>query len=119
MNLAGRLVSTPLGALLVFALAAFLEAFGDSFFQIGLHRSAGAGRVLALASGVAVMTAYASLVNVPRWDFGRLIGVYVAMFFLMAQVLNKVRFGQAPDAPICAGGTLIVAGALVMAFWKG
>ena len=119
MNLAGRLASTPVGTLLVLALAAFLEAFGDSFFQIGLHRSAGAARVLAFASGVAVMTAYAALVNVPAWDFGRLIGVYVAFFFLMAQVLNKIRFGHAPDAPVYAGGTLIVAGALVMAFWRG
>ena len=66
-----------------------------------------------------MLAAYGSTVNVPRWDFGRLLGVYVALFFLMAQILNKVRFGQAPTVPIYAGGGLIVAGGLLMAFWKG
>jgi small multidrug resistance family-3 protein len=37
----------------------------------------------------------------------------------MAQILNKVRFGQSPTLPIYAGGGLIVAGGLVIAFWKG
>jgi small multidrug resistance family-3 protein len=57
-------------------------------------------------------------VNLPRWDFGRLIGVYILFFFVLAQVLNKVRFGQSPTPPIWVGGTLIVAGGLVMAFWQ-
>jgi hypothetical protein len=36
----------------------------------------------------------------------------------MAQLLNKVRFGQSPTTPIYAGGALIVAGGLVVMFWK-
>ena len=119
MNFLERLVSNPLGALGILAVAAFLEAFGDSFFQVGLHRSSGFGRVAAFAAGAAVLAAYGTMVNAPRWDFGRLIGVYVALFFLVAQILNKVRFGQSPTAPVCAGGALVVAGSLFMAFWKG
>jgi small multidrug resistance family-3 protein len=119
MNILDRLVANPLGALGVLTLAAFLEAYGDSFFQVSFYRSSGAGRVLAFVAGVAVLAAYGSVVNVPRWDFGKLLGVYVVLFFLMAQVLNKIRFGQAPTAPIYAGGSLIVAGGLVIAFWKG
>lgn len=49
----------------------------------------------------------------------RLTGVYVALFFLMAQIVNKVRFGQAPTVPIYMGGGLIVTGGLLMAFWRG
>lgn len=113
-----RLVAQPLGALAVLALAALLEAFGDSFFQAGFYRSAGVARVVAIIGGVTVLAVYGCTVNVPRWDFGRLIGVYVAFFFLAAQLINRVRFGHSPAAPVCAGGTLIVAGALVMAFWK-
>lgn len=56
--------------------------------------------------------------NLPRWDFGRLLGVYVAIFFLMVQILNKIRFGQSPAPPIYVGGAPIVSGALVFAFWK-
>ena len=119
MNILDRLVHYPLGALAVLTLAAFLEAWGDSFFQFGFYRSTGFGRALALLAGAAVLAAYGSVVNVPRWDFGKLLGAYVVLFFLMAQVLNKVRFGQSPTPPIYAGGALIVAGGLVVVFWKG
>jgi hypothetical protein len=113
-----RLVAQPLGVLAVLAVAALLEAFGDSFFQAGFYRSAGAARIFAIVAGAAVLAVYGCTVNVPRWDFGRLIGVYVAFFFLGAQLINRIRFGHSPAAPICAGGALIVAGALVMTFWK-
>jgi hypothetical protein len=119
MNFLDRLVSYPLGAFAVLTVAAFLEVFGDSFFQVGFYRSSGTGRVLALLAGVAVLAAYGSVVNIPRWDFGKLLGVYVVLFFLMAQLVARVRFGQSPTPPIYAGGALIVAGGLVMAFWKG
>ncbi|HUA91353.1 MAG TPA: hypothetical protein VL991_02240 [Terracidiphilus sp.] len=119
MNEAERLVSNPLGAFGVLVLAAWLEAYGDSFFQVGLHRSSGMARIFAFAAGIVVLALYGTLVNAPRWDFGRLLGVYVALFFLMAQILNKVRFGQWPTPPVYLGGTLIVSGALVIAFWKG
>lgn len=117
-GLLDRLVANPLGALAVLALAAFLEAWGDSFFQAGFYRSTGAGRVTALVAGTLVLAAYGSFVNVPRWDFGKLLGLYVVLFFLMAQVLAKVRFGQAPTLPIYVGGALIAAGGLVIGLWK-
>ena len=119
MNALDRLVSNPLGALAVLTFAAFLEAWGDSFFQAGFYRSSGVGRVLAILAGAAVLAAYGSVVNIPRWDFGKLLGVYVVLFFLMAQLQAKVRFGQSPTPPIYAGGALIVTGGLVIAFWKG
>ena len=119
MNILDRLVANPLGAFGVLTLAAFLEAYGDSFFQVGFYRSSGLGRVLAFVAGAAVLAAYGSVVNAPRWDFGKLLGVYVVLFFLMAQLLARVRFGQSPTPPIYAGGALIVAGGLVIAFWKG
>jgi drug/metabolite transporter (DMT)-like permease len=58
-------------------------------------------------------------VNLPQWDFGKLLGAYVALFFVVAQVVAKVRFQQSPTAPIWVGGSLIVAGGLVITFWKG
>jgi small multidrug resistance family-3 protein len=119
MDTLDRLVSNPPGAFAVLALAAFLEVFGDSFFQVGLYRTSGLGRIVPFIAGAAVLAAYGSLVNVPRWDFGKLLGIYVVLFFLMAQLLAKVRFGQSPTPPIYAGGALIVAGGLVMVLWKG
>ena len=61
----------------------------------------------------------ARLAAIPAPPFGKLIGVYVVLFFLMAQILNKIRFGQSPTPPIYAGGALIMAGGVVMVLWKG
>lgn len=119
MNLLNRLVSSPMGAFGILALAAFLEVFGDACFQSGLYRSVGSVRAGWFVAGTVVLASYGVFVNVPQWDFGKLLGVYVALFFVVAQILAKVRFQQTPTAPIYAGGALIVAGGLVITFWKG
>ena len=111
-------VANRTGAMLVLAIAAFLEAWGDSFFQIGFYRSPNYGRLAAIVLGVVVLGCYGAMVNTPRWDFGQMLGVYVVFFFLLAQLLNRVRLGHAPTVPVYAGGALIVAGGAVMTFWK-
>jgi hypothetical protein len=75
-------------------------------------------RVLSLAAGALVLATYGSVVNLPRGDFGMLIGAYVVLFFLAAQVIARIRFGQSPAPAIYAGGALIVAGGLVIVLWK-
>jgi hypothetical protein len=117
-NLLDHLIAHPLGAFALLASAAFIEAFGDSLFQTGLHRSTGGVRLFFFVSGALVLTSYGVVVNVPRWDFGKLIAVYVTLFFLVAQILAKLRFGQSPTLPICVGGSLIVAGGIIIAFWR-
>src|ERR1700735_1673668 len=117
-HLLDTLASHRLGAVSLLALAAFFEAFGDSLFQSGMHRSAGAVRGVFLVSGAVVLALYGFTVNIPHWDFGKLLGIYVVFFFLVAQVLAKVRFNQAPTAPIYVGGALITVGGMIIAFWR-
>ena len=108
-NVLNQVVSSPFGAFVVLLVAASLEVLGDSFFQSGLYRSTGTHRAMWFVLSV----------NLPPWDFGRLLGAYVALFFVVAQVVAKVRFHQSPSTPILVGGSLIVAGGLVITFWKG
>lgn len=54
-----------LGAVGVLTVAAFLEAWGNSFFQAGFYRSSGLTRVLMLLAGTAVLAPYGSTVNLP------------------------------------------------------
>jgi small multidrug resistance family-3 protein len=114
-----QLVATPACAFFILLIAASLEVFGDACFQSGLYRSSGATRASWFVGGVGILAGYGLFVNLPQWDFGKLLGVYVALFFLVAQIVAKVRFGQSPTTPILVGGTLIVAGGLVITFWKG
>jgi small multidrug resistance family-3 protein len=107
------------GAFALLVLAAFLEAFGDSLFQSAIYRSEGTARVLYFVFGAVVLALYGFTVNSPPWDFGKLLGVYVVLFFLVAQVLAKVRFHQSPTVPIYVGGALITTGGVIIAFWRG
>jgi small multidrug resistance family-3 protein len=117
-SLLNQVVSSPIGAAGVLLIAASLEVFGDSFFQSGLYRSSGTQRSLWFLLGIGVLGLYGLFVNLPQWDFGKLLGVYVALFFVVAQIVAKIRFQQSPTAPILVGGSLIVAGGLVITFWK-
>jgi drug/metabolite transporter (DMT)-like permease len=105
-------------ALLILLGAAVLEAGGDALVRAGLTHPAPARRALLFASGGLVLLAYGFLVNAPRWDFGRLLGIYVVFFFLVAQAVSWIGFGQKPTLPILAGGVCIVMGGLIMTLWK-
>lgn len=117
-NILSQLVASPFGAFFVLSLAAFLEVTGDACFQTGLYKATGGERGVWFLGGGVVLATYGIFVNLPKWDFGKLLGVYVVLFFLIAQIVAKVRFQQSPTPPILAGGALIVAGGLVITFWK-
>lgn len=69
------IVAKPAGAFVLLALAAFLEALGDSFFQSGLYRTSGVMRMILLVLGTLTLALYGATVNTPRWDFGKLLGI--------------------------------------------
>ncbi len=105
-------------ALLVLLGAAILEAGGDALVRAGLHNPALLRRILCLLLGGLVLFAYGCAVNAPRWDFGRLLGVYVVFFFVVAQAIAWLFFGQKPPLSIMVGGSFIVLGGLIISFWK-
>jgi small multidrug resistance family-3 protein len=107
-----------LGILALLTLAAVLEAGGDALVRSGLHAPSLASRIGFMAVGAAVLFAYGVSVNLPPWDFGRLLGVYVALFFVVAQLINFFAFGIKPPLPIYCGGLLIISGGLLITFWR-
>ena|SRR5579862_5303659 len=95
-------------------VAACLEVGGDALFRFGLR----GGRWIGLAAGAILLVAYGLCVNVPLWDFGRLMGVYIAVFFVVAQVVAVTIFHEKVKIPVLVGGLLIVSGGLLMTFWR-
>ena len=105
--------------LLLLAVAATMEAGGDALARAALHSQAvPMVRVGIFAAAGLVLFVYGVTVNLPPWDFGRLLGVYVSLFFVVAQIINFFAFGTKPTMQIVAGGALIVAGGMLMTFWK-
>jgi small multidrug resistance family-3 protein len=66
-----------------------------------------------------LLAGYGFFVTWGRWDFGRLIGVYIALFFLVAQGLAHLVFREPLHPRTVVGGALIVAGGLVLSLWRG
>ena len=98
-------------ALPFLVLAALLEIVGDATIRYGLVGRAS----LWLLVGSTLLVAYGFAVNVNRSvDFGRLMGVYIAAFFVVSQVIAWALFAERPSAGRMIGGALIVAGGIVL-----
>jgi len=95
--------------LAILVLAAALEVGGDALVRIGLR-----GPAYLMAAGGLVLFAYGVLVNLSGVDFNRLMGIYIAVFFLVSQVISFILFRQIPDDRILLGGGFIVAGGMLI-----
>jgi drug/metabolite transporter superfamily protein YnfA len=100
--------------LLILFSAAVLEAGGDAVVRSGLHASTLISRVLFFVAGGLILFSYGWVVNAPPWDFGRLLGVYVVFFFVVAQLISWIVFGQKPGSPVLIGGLFVIAGGCIM-----
>jgi small multidrug resistance family-3 protein len=99
---------------LVFVLAALLEVSGDAAIRRGLR---GRSLVFILVGGL-VLAGYGLMVNTIKWDFSRLLGVYVAFFALVSILVGRLVFReQVPPSTWC-GLALIFAGALLIQFGR-
>ena len=94
---------------IVLIVAAALEVGGDALIRLGL-----AGPAYWLVAGGITLFAYGFLVNQSGLDFNRLMGMYIAIFFVVSQVISLILFKQVPDDRILLGGGFIVTGGLLM-----
>jgi small multidrug resistance family-3 protein len=101
-------------ALLLLVMAALVEAGGDALIRTGLQTALTTRRAGYLAAGGLLLLGYGCLVNAPPWAFGRLLGVYVVLFFLIAQAIGWMAFGQVPTRGIWLGGLFIAIGGAII-----
>jgi drug/metabolite transporter superfamily protein YnfA len=105
---------TRVTAITILLLAAILEAGGDALMRIGLHKNLPGQRAIFFLLAAIVLFAYGWTVNAPPWDFGKLLGMYVVFFFIVAQLISWLVFKQTPSLTLVVGGALICAGGLVI-----
>ena len=98
-------------------LAAILEVGGDALVRGGLQTH-GTARIGFMAAGAVILFSYGLFVNLSPLDFGKVLGAYVVLFFVVAQIMNWLVFGVQPGAAIFLGGALICAGGTVLAIWQ-
>lgn len=103
-------------SLLVFATT--LEAGGDAIIRIGLRPHTAPVRLLLMSGGAVALYSYGLILNLAPLDWGRLIGAYVATFFVVGQIINLAAFRTAPTLPIVVGGLFILMGGAIITLWR-
>lgn len=95
---------------IMFAAAAILEVGGDALIRKGLRESGWA----AIAGGCATLAVYGVLVNLVKWDFSKLLGVYVAFFAVVSVLWGLLIFREVVPTSTWLGLAFIVVGGLVI-----
>ena len=104
------------GALLLLFAAALLEAGGDALVRLGLQAYTTLLRVTLFSAAGLILFTYGYVVNAPPWNFGRLLGVYVMFFFVIAQGISWIIFHQKPSPAVLIGGAFIIAGGIIISY---
>ena len=99
-------------AWLVFLISALLEVGGDAMVRKGLR---GAGLAFILL-GMLMLGGYGILVNTVKWDFSKLLGVYVAVFAAVSVLFGMIVFKETIPLSTWIGLGLIISGGLVIQF---
>jgi len=98
----------------IFLAAALMEVGGDATIRRGLR---GRNPALVLA-GMAILAAYGLAVNTVKWDFSRLLGVYVSFFALVSVLFGRFVLNETVPGSTWCGLLLILAGGLVIQFGR-
>ena len=100
----------PIFAWFVFIAAAVLEVAGDAVIRKGLRGSV----VWFIIFGFLMLGCYGVVVNTVKWDFSRLLGVYVAVFAVVSILAGRLVFKETVPLSTWVGLAIIVAGGAVI-----
>lgn len=98
-------------------VATTLEVSGDAIVRIGLGERAPAARGAYFLTGAVLLFGYGLALNLAPIEFHKVVGIYIATLFIVWQIISFFVFRSVPTLPILAGGSLIVLGGLIVAFW--
>jgi hypothetical protein len=107
-------IFSALGFLLI---ATTLEVSGDAIVRLAIYKHAGLIRLGFMLGGAVLLFGYGFSLNLAPVEFRQVVGLYIATLFVVWQVLNFFIFRTGPTLPILVGGTLIIAGGLIVTFW--
>ncbi len=97
-------------AWIVFIAAAILEVGGDAVIRKGLR----GGTIWVIVAGFVILGCYGVVVNTVKWDFSRLLGVYVAVFAVVSVMAGRFVFKETIPVSTWLGLAIIVIGGTVI-----
>lgn len=104
--------------LIILVAATLMEVSGDAVVRTALHHHQGAARAGLFLAGAALLFGYGALLNWAPFEFGRVVGLYIATLFVVWQLINFLAFRSVPTIPIIVGGALVVIGGTIITYWN-
>jgi len=99
-------------AWLIFIGAAVLEVGGDAVVRKGLRGSG----LIVIMIGFAMLGCYGVVVNMVKWDFSKMLGVYVAIFALISILFGRFVFKENIPSATWIGLCVIMFGGMIIQF---
>jgi hypothetical protein len=99
-------------------IATVLEVSGDAIVRMALYGHVGLIRIGLFMLGAGLLFGYGLFLNLAPLEFGQVVGLYIATLFVVWQVINFIFFRSLPTVPIVVGGALVIAGGVIITFWK-
>jgi drug/metabolite transporter superfamily protein YnfA len=97
---------------LIFIGAAVLEVGGDAVVRKGLRGSS----LIVILAGFVMLGSYGVVVNTVKWDFSKLLGVYVAIFAIISVLFGRFVFEESIPNSTWIGLAVISCGAMIIQF---
>jgi hypothetical protein len=104
--------------LILLLVATLLEVSGDAVVRMAIYNHDGAIRIALYVAGAALLFGYGSFLNLAPIEFGRVVGLYIAILFVVWQVISFIAFRTLPSMPVWVGGVLVIAGGAIITFWQ-
>jgi small multidrug resistance family-3 protein len=83
-----------------------------------MYEFTGAYRVVCFLIGAALLFGYGFTVNSTPIEFGKIAGLYIAILFIVWQIVNYIAFRTVPATPVLVGGLMIIAGGAIVTFGR-
>ena len=99
-------------------VATILEVSGDAIIRMCIFNHTGPARLGLAVIGTILLFGYGFFLNLAPVQFGQVVGLYIATLFIVWQIINYIAFKSVPSLPVIIGGLFVVAGGLIITFWR-
>ena len=96
----------------IFIAAAILEVSGDAMIRKGIRGSG----IVPIVIGFITLGCYGIMVNTVKWDFSKLLGVYLAFFAFISIMFGRFVFKELIPISTWVGLAVIVLGGFIIQF---
>jgi hypothetical protein len=96
----------------------FPDPCGDAIIRKTIYEHTGLARIGFGILGTLLLFGYGFFLNLAPVEFGKVVGLYIATLFIVWQIITYFTFQTTPSLSVIVGGCFVVAGGLIITFWK-